>query len=138
MKRSVVASVISICWAVVVFAPAVAVAGYFDGMEAYRQNDYQTALRELKAVDEDVKAQYMIGVIYEKGQGVAVNFAEAAQWYGKAADKGNSAAQYRLGRLCERGLGVEQNREEAVKWYKKAAKQGHVDARQALKRMDAK
>jgi len=113
-------------------------AAYFDGMEAYRQNDFQTALREFKAVEDDVKALYMIGVIYEKGQGVAIDHAEAAQWYRKAADKGNSAAQYRLGRLFERGLGVEENREEAVKWYKKSAKQGYVDARQALKRMDAK
>ncbi len=113
-------------------------AAYFDGMEAYRQNDYKTALREFKAVEEDVKSLYMIGVVYEKGQGVAIDYAEAVRWYRKAADKENPAAQYRLGRLYERGLGVEQSREEAIKWYKKSAKQGYVDARQALKRMDAK
>jgi hypothetical protein len=107
-------------------------------MEAYRKSDYQTALREFKNVDDDTKALYMIGVIYEKGQGVAIDHAEAAQWYRKAADKGYSAAQYRLGRYYERGLGVEQNSEEAVKWYKKSAKQGYVDARQALKRIETK
>jgi TPR repeat protein len=113
-------------------------AAYFDGMEAYRQSDYQTALREFKAVEDDAKAQYMIGVIYEKGQGVTIDHTEAAGWYRKAADKGNPAAQYRLGRYYERGLGVEESREEAIKWYKKSAKQGYVDARQALKRMEAK
>lgn len=136
MKQLVLAAVLYICC--LLSLPGPVSASYFDGMEAYRQNDYQTALREFKAVDEDVKALYMIGVIYEKGEGVAIDHAEAAQWYRKAADKGNSAAQYRLGRLYERGLGVEQSREEAIKWYKKSAKQGYVDARQALKRMDAK
>lgn len=136
MTRSILASVVCICWALLFAGPASA--SYFDGMEAYRQSDYQTALREFKAVDEDARALYMIGVIYEKGQGVAIDYAEAAQWYRKAADKGNSAAQYRLGRLYERGSGVEQNREEAVNWYKKSARQGYVDAKQALKRMGAK
>lgn len=136
MRRSVLAVGVCICWLLSVSGPVLA--AYFDGMEAYRQNDFQTALREFKALEEDAKALYMIGVIYEKGQGVAIDNAEAAQWYRKAADKGNPAAQYRLGRLYERGLGVEQNREEAIKWYKKSAKQGYVDARQALKRMDAK
>lgn len=123
-------------WLLAVSGPACA--SYFDGMEAYRQNDYQTALREFKSMDEDAKALYMIGVMYEKGEGVKLDYAEAVQWYRKAADKEYSPAQYRLGRLYERGLGVEQNREEAIKLYKKSAKQGYVDAKQALKRMDAK
>lgn len=136
MKRSGLAVVLCICCLLSISGPVSA--GYFDGMEAYRQNDYKTALREFKAMEDDVKALYMIGVIYEKGQGVAIDFAEAGQWYRKAADKGNSAAQYRLGRLYERGLGMEQSWEEAIKWYKKSARQGYVDARQTLKRMDAK
>ncbi|HEY3307064.1 MAG TPA: tetratricopeptide repeat protein [Desulfuromonadaceae bacterium] len=115
-----------------------ALATYFDGMEAYRQNDYQTALREFKATGEDVKAIYMIGVMYEKGEGLTVDYAEAANWYRKAAEKGSAAGQYRLGRLYERGQGVEQNNEEAIKLYKKAARQGNPDAKQALKRMESK
>lgn len=134
MKRMVFTAIL--CLLAVVSGPACAT--YFDGMEAYRQNDYQTALREFKALDDEVKALYMIGVIYEKGQGVVLDYAEAAQWYRKAADKGYSSAQYRLGRLYERGLGVEQSRDEAIKLYKKSAKQGYVDAKQALKRMDVK
>jgi TPR repeat protein len=136
MKRAGLAVVLCICCLLSISGPATA--GYFDGMEAYRQNDYKTALREFKAAEDDVKAMYMIGIIYEKGEGVAIDYAEAVQWYRKAADKGNSAAQYRLGRLFERGLGVEQSREEAIKWYKKSAKQGYVDARQVLKRIDTK
>ena len=136
MKQLFFTVLLCVCCLDCVCLPAQA--SYFDGMEAYRQSDYQTALREFKSVDTDVKALYMIGVIYEKGQGVEINNAEAAGWYRKAADQGHAAAQYRLGRLFERGLGVEQSREEAIKWYKKSAKQGYVDARQALKRVEPK
>ena len=136
MKHTVL--FVLLCLYCLLMASSPAVASYFDGMEAYRQNDYQTALREFKAVEEDVKALYMIGVIYEKSQGVALDYAEGAKWYQKAADKGNPAAQYRLGRLYERGLGVEQSKEEAIKLYKKSARQGYVDAKQTLKRMEAK
>ncbi|MDO9307423.1 MAG: tetratricopeptide repeat protein [Deltaproteobacteria bacterium] len=111
-------------------------AAYFDGMEAYRVNDFKTALREFKASDDDVKSEYMLGIMFEKGQGAKTDFAEAAAWYLKAADKGNAAAQYRLGRLYERGQGVEQNREEALKMYRKSARQGYQDAKQALKRIE--
>jgi len=113
-------------------------AAYFDGMEAYRTNDFKTALREFKASDDDVKSAYMLGVMFEKGQGVKTDFAESAAWYLKAADKGNAAAQYRLGRFYERGQGVEQNREEALKMYRKSSRQGYQDAKQALKRIEGK
>lgn len=136
MKKSVFAVLLCGCSLAFVCPPVQA--SYFDGMEAYRKNDYQNAMREFKAVEEDAKALYMIGVMYERGAGVAASPAEAASWFRRAADKGNASAQYRLGRLYERGLGVEQSRDEAIAWYRKSARNGNVDARQALKRMEAK
>jgi len=111
-------------------------AAYFDGMEAYRQNDFKTALREFKASDDDAKSYYMLGIMFEKGEGVKTDYAEAAAWYLKAADKGDPAAQYRLGRLYERGQGVEENRDEALKLYRKSSRQGYQNAKQALKRIE--
>jgi TPR repeat protein len=35
--------------------------------------------------------------MYEKGQGLAQDYAEALKWYRKAADQGNADAQYGLG-----------------------------------------
>ena len=136
MKRLPFIVLLAVCCLPLVSAQVSA--SYFDGMEAYRKSDYQTALREFKAAGEDVKALYMIGILHEKGEGTNINYTEAAIWYRQAAEKGNPAAQYRLGRLYERGFGVEQNIEEAIKLYRKAAKQGQVDARQALKRVEAK
>jgi len=127
--------VVLLCMCCLPALSGLARASYFDGMEAQRQNDYQTALREFKSAEDDPRALYMVGVIYEKGDGVKQDYAEAAKWYLKAADKGDPAAQYRLGRLYERGEGVGQSMDEAIKLYKKAAKLGHVDARQALKRI---
>lgn len=118
--------------------PGLSVAAYFEGMEAYRQNDFKTAMREFKASDNDVKSYYMLGILLEKGEGVKSDFSEAAEWYRKAADKGDAAAQYRLGRLYERGQGVEESREEAIKLYRKSARQGYANAKQALKRLEGK
>ena len=134
MQRFVCAMLCSVCFLLSVSRPSAA--SYFDGMEAYRQSDFKTALREFKASDDDDKSYYMLGIIFEKGQGVKSDFAEAAAWYLKAAEKGNPAAQYRLGRLYERGQGVEQNRDEAIKLYRKSSRQGYQDAKQALKRIE--
>ncbi|NTV48440.1 MAG: sel1 repeat family protein [Geobacteraceae bacterium] len=113
-------------------------ASYFDGMEAYRKNDHQTAMREFRASEDDAKSLYMIGIMYEKGDGISTDLAEAANWFRKAAEKGYSSAQYRLGRLYERGLGVDQSRDEALAWYNKSSRNGNLDAKQALKRMGVK
>ncbi|WP_224985049.1 tetratricopeptide repeat protein [Geomonas agri] len=124
------------CACLLLTGPTLSGAAYFDGMEAYRLGDYKTALREFKASDDDVKSLYMLGVMFEKGHGVKIDFTEAAAWYHKAADKDSAPAQYRLGRLYERGQGVEQNLNEAIKLYKKSSRQGNQDAKLALKRIE--
>ena len=40
-------------------------------------------------------AQYNLGVLYEKGKGVAQDFKTAAAWYAKAAAQGNVEAPAR-------------------------------------------
>ena len=72
----------------------------------------------------DVNAQFNLGSMYEKGEGVPENDAEAVKWYRKAADQGNADAQLILGYMYEQGKGVPENDAEAVKWYRKAAEQG--------------
>jgi uncharacterized protein len=85
-----------------------------------------TDFDETKAAAEqgDAVAQYNLGVMYEKGEGVPENDAEAVKWYRKAADQGNADAQLILGYMYEKGKGVPENDAEAVKWYRKAAEQG--------------
>lgn len=103
-----------------------------EGREAYLMRDYAGAL---KAFQDEGSADslYMIGYMYELGEGVKEDKKEAAQWFRKAADLGDARAQYRLGRMYQFGYGVEQDGKEAAKWYRKSAGQGFESARNALK-----
>ena len=74
------------------------------------------------------EAQSNLGIMYDIGNGVPENDAEAVKWYRKAADQGNAKAQYNLGVMYAIGDGVPENDAEAVKWYRKAADQGNAKA----------
>jgi Sel1 repeat len=80
----------------------------------------------------DANAQFRLGTLYYKGQGVAQDYAEAARWYRKAAGQGQPEAQCYLGSLYALGQGVAQDYAEAVRWFRKAADAGNVDAQKAL------
>lgn len=44
-------------------------------------------------------AQNAIGYMYDIGEGIAENDAEAIKWFRKAADQGHAKAQYNLGSM---------------------------------------
>jgi uncharacterized protein len=95
---------------------------------AARMADFKTAAAIYSELAEkgDVKAQYNLGLMYIRGDGVEQSYAEAAKWHRKAADQGYADAQYSLGFLhFNRDIPTE-NYEEAANWYLKAAQQGHV------------
>jgi len=85
-----------------------------------------------KAEQGDASAQYNLGVMYAKGQGVALDYKVAAKWYTKAAEQGHTKAQYDLGLTYDIGRGVAQDYKVAVKWYTKAAEQGYARAQYKL------
>ena len=60
------------------------------GDEAYDKGDYQKAAEFYqKACDGgDAGGCLVLGVLYQKGQGVKQNFSTAKQYYGKACDLG--------------------------------------------------
>jgi len=66
-------------------------------------------------------AQYNLGDMYYEGVGVPQNYAEAAKWFRKAADQGDTYAQYNLGSMYEKGRGVPQSYEKAYIWFTLAA-----------------
>jgi S1-C subfamily serine protease len=69
-------------------------------------------------------AQYSLGQMYDDGDGVTKDKAEAAKWYRKAAEQSNANAQGRLGMMYLTADGVERNYSEAFKFCSKAADQG--------------
>ena len=88
----------------------------------------------LKALAEkgDAKAQYNLGGMYLRGEGVEKDLKEGIKWYRKAAEQNYALAQYGLGWMYQYGQGVEKDIKEAVKWYRKAAEQNHPDAQYNL------
>jgi hypothetical protein len=110
-----------------------------DAVAAYRRGDYATALGLWHPLAEqgDAEAQFDLGVLYESGQGVLRNDAEAIKWYRKAAEQGDAVAQFNLGIMYAKGGGVLQNDGEAAHWYRLAADQGLAGAQFNLGMMHA-
>jgi TPR repeat protein len=73
-------------------------------------------------------AQYNLGLMYQKGEGVAQSEAEAAHWYRLAASQGFLDAQQRLADLYYLGHGMPRNYMQAALWYRRAAEQGNATA----------
>lgn len=79
---------------------------------------------EEAAEQGNADAQTFLGIMYQKGIGVAEDVTEAAKWYREAADQGDSKAASMLGIMYVDGLGVPQNEEEALTWFRKGAISG--------------
>jgi TPR repeat protein len=112
-------------------------ADFKTGLDAYNRGDFATALREWQPIAEkgDPHAQYNLGLLFARGQGVTQDYAQAATWYQKAADQGVPAAQYNLGVMYANGQGVKADPQEASRWFLKAAEQGVSDAANGLGRI---
>ena len=92
----------------------------------------KTIQKRAEADDIDAEAQYELAKKYESGEGVPLDFAEAAKWRRKAAEQGHAEAQFSLGMMYDIGLGVPKDYAEAAKWVRKAAEQGNADAKEWL------
>ena len=77
-----------------------------------------------RAEQGDAEAQSALGIMYDLGEGVPEDDAEAVKWYRKAAEQGNADAQCNLGIMYDLGEGVPEDDAEAAKWFRKAAEQG--------------
>jgi TPR repeat protein len=113
---------------------SVAADPFNDGTNAYDRGEYAAAAQLLQSPADKGKAdaQFLLGDMYSKGDGVPQNLADATKWYRKAANQGHAEAQFRLGFIYVEGLGVPQDYAEGVSWYLKAADRGDADAQLRL------
>src|SRR2546428_9247682 len=89
----------------------------------------QSFVESKKRADSgDADAQVNLGLLYGKGEGVPQDFAQARQWWQKAAAQGDAQAQVNLGLLYAKGEGVPQDFAQARQWLEKAAAQGNAQA----------
>lgn len=100
-------------------------ADFRKGEKAYQQENYATALKELKPLAEEghAAAQTILGLMYTYGDGVAQNHKEAVKWYRLAAEQGFVYAQYQLGTMYYFGGGVPKDNIYAYMWFNLAAAQ---------------
>ena len=104
-------------------------ADFNDGVVAYLMGDYEKAYNTMisiaKTDEENALAQYYLGVMYMKGQGVEQNYEEAGKWLRKASENRLPQAQYKLANLYTLGKGVPKDYEFAFIWYTIGAAHKH-------------
>ena len=99
-----------------------------DGAYAYLQGDYETAYNtmiSLANTSDDKIAQYYLGVMTMKGQGVEQDYEQAGEWFRKASEQGLAVAMYKLADLYTKGNGVPKDLEFAYVWYSVGAVHKH-------------
>ena len=74
-------------------------AGYDEVLTALERGDYATAMGKLRPLAEagHADAQNTLAVMYDQGQGVPEDHAEAVRWFHKAAEQGHAEAMINLG-----------------------------------------
>ncbi len=104
------------------------------GLAAARAGDMQAAWDIWKPLADagDARAQSNIGVMYDNGDVVAEDDAEAVRWFRLSAEGGFPTGQFNLAVMYKGGTGAEQNLTTALRWYQAAARQGHPQAQMAL------
>lgn len=102
-----------------------------EGLAAYDAGEYETAAELWRGLAEagHPGAQSALADLYSLGLGVEANDAAAANWYLRAARKGQIIAQMNLGEFYAIGRGVERDPVHALAWFSLAAGRGHMWAR---------
>ncbi len=114
--------------------------------EAFDNKDYKTALEllQIEAQRNQVKAAYLLGIMYRDGLGVPRDPERALKWFTEAAESnwiravdklGSPEAQYEAGIMYRDGIGTEKDLNKAADWFEQAAGQGHSLSQEALGEM---
>ncbi|MBT5073746.1 MAG: sel1 repeat family protein, partial [Kordiimonadaceae bacterium] len=93
---------------------------------AYDSGDYIAAsnhYREQAALG-NTEAEFMLGEVYAKGQGIPQNQSEAMKWYKSAADKNHLQAQVELANAYLKN----ENYAEARNYFERAANSNNATA----------
>ena len=87
--------------------PAVAAAGFEEGVDAYLRGEYARARTEWTPLAErgNAQAAYNLGRMRELGLDGPADAAAAARWYHEAAERGHGEAQRALAQLLAEGKG---------------------------------
>lgn len=89
-------------------------------------NDDNVAQEIILAQQGNSDAQNQLGIRYFNG--TVQDYAEAMEWFQKAAEQNYADAQYNLGLMYKNGEAGVKDSKLAIKWFLKAAEQNHAAA----------
>lgn len=115
--------------------PVVGFAGDLeDGFTAYKAGQYEQAYKLWLPLGKsgNADAQFNLGLLYRKGEGIEKNDRAALMWFIRAAKQGMADAQYNAGVMYMEGRGASVSRVDALKWWKLAVEKEHVGAQYNL------
>ena len=98
------------------------------GEKLFNNNKEKEAFPILKKYAEKgyAQAQFLVAMCYDNrsGESIFADAKQAAYWYQKSADQGNTDAMCNLSSCYEDGYGVSKDIEKARFWYQKAVDSG--------------
>jgi localization factor PodJL len=100
------------------------------GLQRIQRNQSEEGITLLRRAANQglAMAQYRLAKIYERGEGVPVDLAQARQWTERAAAAGNRKAMHDLGVFFARGEGAPFDEQAAFRWFRQAADLGVADS----------
>ncbi len=109
------------------------------GLEASNKGDFELAMNIWlpHAQSGNSLAQFYVGSLYRNGEGVDVDYLEAARWFKLSADNGEWISQSNLGQMYYLGQGVDQSYQNAAYYLELAATQGDPKSQHNLAHMHA-
>ena len=112
--------------------------GWIMAYNEIEEDDVEAASWLEKAAEKgSTSADFILGDMYAKGQGVPQDYDKAIELYKQSADGGDSLSMQRLGEIYENGsYGQEKDLEEALKWYKLAAENDYDGAQESVTRVE--
>jgi TPR repeat protein len=119
---------IAICLVIACAGRPCAAGPFDDGAAAYQKGDYDSALKFWLPLAErnDAKVQYLVGLMYHEGHGVAQDHSKSVEWFRKSAERGVPGAQVALGKAYMDGEGIIKDYRRAAIWFEKAARAGNT------------
>jgi len=113
---------------------------YKQAMDLVRKKNTEDAATLFRQAGEkgNRRAQYQLGLLYARGDGVKKDFIKARECLYKAAVQGHPKAQFYLGQMYAFGDGGKKDYAEAATWFWLATTMGDRFARESLRVMTGK
>ena len=105
---------------------------YFNGPDAKELIPQILTLYEVAANQGYSDAQYVLGVMYDKGRGMTADDQKSREWYRVAANNNHRIGQFNYAVFLLQGRGGARNETEAWEWIKKSSAQNYPGAQRLL------